>query len=101
MIVEMTLERQFGDFCACTHAKGKRHNKHLVLAVTVNLKVKEGVGLTVIHVAPCRCPCDPAAIVNLALPLAGDIAIDEVGVLTADEQHYKIVAEVLQLHPDR
>ena len=71
----MTLQRQCGGFLHLH--KGKQSD------------------LTVRQAAACRSPSCPFAIVNLALPLAVDVAIDKVGVLTADEQHGEMTTEVL------
>lgn len=62
--------------------------------------VKELVWLTFGHVAACRSSSHPAAVVNHAFPLAGEVSIDKVRVLAADGHYHEVVTEVLQLHPD-
>lgn len=56
--------------------------------------------LTVAQVASRGLPSHPAAFVSLVLPATVGVPVDKTGILTADEQHLKIVAEVFQLHPD-
>lgn len=56
--------------------------------------------LTVAQVAAGGLPSHPAAFEGLVLPAAVDVPVDKTGILTADEQHLEIVAEVFQLHPD-
>ena len=57
--------------------------------------------LTIAQVAARCSPSDPAAVVAHVLPLAAEIPVDEVGVLTADGHVVKMVTEVLQLHPGK
>lgn len=62
--------------------------------------MKELVWLTFRHVAARRSPGHPAAVVNHAFPLAGEVSVDKVWVLAADGHNHEVVTEVLQLHPD-
>lgn len=63
------------------------------------LWVYEETGLTFVQVATGGFPGDPAALVDLVLPATVDVPVDKAGILTADEQHLEIVAEVFQVHP--
>lgn len=69
-----------------------------IIAVVVEGQI---IWLTVRHVAAGSYSCHPAAIVSHGFPLAADVTVNEVGVLTADEQVLEIMTEVLQLHPDK
>lgn len=79
----------------------------MVLVVVYNLYIQFllvmffSVPLTVADAASGRPPGDPAAVIDHALPLTGEVTIQEVWVLAADGQHVETVTEVLQLHPDR
>lgn len=56
--------------------------------------------LTVAQVAAGGLPGHPAAFVSPVLPATVHVPVDKAWILTADEQHLEIVAEVFQLHPD-
>lgn len=75
--------------------------REMVTSLCMSTYVFTGKRLTLIDVAACTCPRYPAAFINAALPLAAQIPINEVGVLTADEQAVEVVTEVLQFHPGR
>lgn len=55
--------------------------------------------LTVAQVASGRLPSHPAAFVGPVLPATVDVPVDKARILTADEQHLEMVAEVFQFHP--
>lgn len=80
-------------FCSCIHKSKKIIN-------ILSLQVRGWIWLTGTASATSSSASFPFAIINHALPLAGEVTIQKVRVLTADGHHVEVATEVLQLHPD-